>query len=158
MLFFCAPAYGTTYREFLPHDLVRYTVNPDSSCVQCSGVIHGFWMNDPPTYTLLWNTKYGPRELGGSYPSRVAKYARERGMKIWNVTGPVTWDWLRWAGFSYPFNLTWLPAATCPCGFTSEGLPVGLQIVAGRFKDLLVLQASRAFERARPWADKHPAL
>jgi len=66
------------------------------------------------------------------------------------------WDWLRWAGFSYPFNLTGFPAATCPCGFTADGLPVGLQIVAGRFRDLRVLQASRAFERARPWAQRHP--
>jgi aspartyl-tRNA(Asn)/glutamyl-tRNA(Gln) amidotransferase subunit A len=68
------------------------------------------------------------------------------------------WDWLRWAGFSYPFNLTGLPAATCPCGFTREGLPVGLQIVAGRFQDLRVLQASRAFEQARPWAHRRPDL
>ena len=66
------------------------------------------------------------------------------------------WDWLRWAGFSYPFNLTWLPAASCPCGFTPAGLPVGLQIVAGRHRDLRVLQASRAFERARPWAQRQP--
>ncbi len=68
------------------------------------------------------------------------------------------WDWLRWAGFSYPFNLTWLPAATCPCGFTPEGLPVGLQIVAGRFRDLRVLQAARAFEQARPWAQYRPPV
>jgi aspartyl-tRNA(Asn)/glutamyl-tRNA(Gln) amidotransferase subunit A len=68
------------------------------------------------------------------------------------------WDWLRWAGFSYPFNLTWLPASTCPCGFTSDRLPIGLQIVAGRNKDLLVLQASRAFEQARPWAQFRPPL
>jgi len=66
------------------------------------------------------------------------------------------WDWIRWAGFSYPFNLTWMPAATCPCGFTPGGLPVGLQIAAGRHQDLRVLQASRAFEQARPWADKRP--
>ena len=69
-----------------------------------------------------------------------------------------SWDWLRWAGFSYPFNLTWLPAATCPCGFTPSGLPVGLQIVAGRFRDLRVLQAARAFEQARPWAGSRPQL
>ena len=69
-----------------------------------------------------------------------------------------SWDWIRWAGFSYPFNLTWSPAATCPCGFTSDGLPIGLQIVAGRFHDLRVLQASRAFEQIMPWADKRPAL
>ncbi|MBI1398256.1 MAG: amidase [Betaproteobacteria bacterium] len=68
------------------------------------------------------------------------------------------WDWLRWAGFSYPFNLTWLPAATCPCGFTGEGLPVGLQIVAGRFRDLRVLQAAHAFEQARPWAHARPIV
>jgi aspartyl-tRNA(Asn)/glutamyl-tRNA(Gln) amidotransferase subunit A len=68
------------------------------------------------------------------------------------------WDWIRWAGFSYPFNLTWLPAATCPCGFTAEGLPVGLQIVAGRHRDLRVLQAAHAFERARPWADRRPPV
>ena len=68
------------------------------------------------------------------------------------------WDWLRWAGFSYPFNLTGLPAATCPCGFTPGGLPVGLQIVAGRLRDLRVLQASRAFEQARPWAQRRPPL
>lgn len=68
------------------------------------------------------------------------------------------WDWFRWAGFSWPFNLTWVPAATCPAGFTADGLPVGLQIVAGRHQDLRVLQASRAFEQARPWADKHPPV
>ena len=68
------------------------------------------------------------------------------------------WDWLRWAGFSYPFNLTWLPAATCPCGFTADGLPIGIQIVGGRFQDLRVLQASRAFESARSWAQARPAF
>ena len=66
------------------------------------------------------------------------------------------WDWIRWAGFSYPFNLTWLPAASCPCGFTSAGLPVAIQIVAGRHRDLRVLQASRAFEQSRPWAQHRP--
>jgi aspartyl-tRNA(Asn)/glutamyl-tRNA(Gln) amidotransferase subunit A len=68
------------------------------------------------------------------------------------------WDWLRWAGFSYPFNMTWLPAATCPCGFTPASLPVGLQIVAGRLQDLRVLQAARAFEQARPWEQVRPPL
>jgi aspartyl-tRNA(Asn)/glutamyl-tRNA(Gln) amidotransferase subunit A len=68
------------------------------------------------------------------------------------------WDWIRWAGFSYPFNLTWLPAASCPCGFTPSGLPVGLQIVAGRHRDMRVLQASRAFERIRSWAQYRPPV
>ena len=68
------------------------------------------------------------------------------------------WDWMSWAEFSYPFNMAWNPAASVPCGFTAEGLPVGLQIVGKRFDDLGVLQASAAFESIQPWADKRPNL
>ena len=65
--------------------------------------------------------------------------------------GDVGSDWTRWASFSYPFNLTQQPAASVPCGFTSEGLPVGLQIVGRMHDDRRVLRAARAFERAQPW-------
>jgi aspartyl-tRNA(Asn)/glutamyl-tRNA(Gln) amidotransferase subunit A len=68
------------------------------------------------------------------------------------------WDWLSWAEFSYPFNMSWNPAASVPCGFTAEGLPVGLQIVGRRFDDLGVLQAAAAFEQVQPWAGKRPKL
>ncbi|MGI4942127.1 MAG: amidase family protein, partial [Janthinobacterium lividum] len=68
------------------------------------------------------------------------------------------WDGLSWAPFSYPFNWAGNPAVSIPCGFTADGLPVGLQIVAPRFDDLGVLQASYAFEQARPWAGQRPAL
>jgi aspartyl-tRNA(Asn)/glutamyl-tRNA(Gln) amidotransferase subunit A len=68
------------------------------------------------------------------------------------------WDWISWAEFSYPFNMSWNPAASVPCGFTADGLPVGLQIVGKRFDDLGVLQASAAFEAMQPWAGKRPAL
>jgi aspartyl-tRNA(Asn)/glutamyl-tRNA(Gln) amidotransferase subunit A len=67
------------------------------------------------------------------------------------------WDWFPWASFSYPFNFTGQPAATVPAGFTPAGLPVGLQIVGRLHADLTVLQASRAFEQARPWASRRPA-
>jgi aspartyl-tRNA(Asn)/glutamyl-tRNA(Gln) amidotransferase subunit A len=67
------------------------------------------------------------------------------------------WDWLSWAEFSYPFNMSWNPAASVPCGFTPDGLPAGLQIVGKRFDDLGVLQASAAFEAIQPWADARPA-
>lgn len=59
--------------------------------------------------------------------------------------------WTEWTPFSYPFNLTQQPAASVPCGFTSDGLPVGMQIVGPRYADALVLRAARAFESARPF-------
>ncbi len=66
--------------------------------------------------------------------------------------------WRSFTPFTYPFNLAGNPAATVPCGFTSEGLPVGLQVVGARGADALVLQVSAAFERARPWAATRPSL
>jgi aspartyl-tRNA(Asn)/glutamyl-tRNA(Gln) amidotransferase subunit A len=59
--------------------------------------------------------------------------------------------WTDWAPFSYPFNLTQQPAATVPCGLTSAGLPVALQIVGPIGADALVLRASRAFEAVQPF-------
>ncbi len=58
--------------------------------------------------------------------------------------------WFDWTPFSYPFNLTQQPACSIPCGFTPEGLPVGLQIVADNFREDLVLRAAAAYEAARP--------
>ncbi|MBS7268022.1 MAG: hypothetical protein KIH10_04225 [Candidatus Freyarchaeota archaeon] len=57
-----------------------------------------------------------------------------------------------------PFNFTFVPAASVPCGYTKEDLPVGLQIVGNRFDELGVLQASRAFEKNFPWRDKRPPI
>jgi aspartyl-tRNA(Asn)/glutamyl-tRNA(Gln) amidotransferase subunit A len=68
------------------------------------------------------------------------------------------WDWISWAEFSYPFNMSWNPAANVPCGFNADGLPVGLQIVGKRFDDLGVLQASAAFEAAQPWGVHRPPI
>ncbi len=57
---------------------------------------------------------------------------------------------LGWTPFSYPFNLTQQPACSIPCGLTSGGLPIGLQIVGPMFGDALVLRAARAFESVMP--------
>jgi aspartyl-tRNA(Asn)/glutamyl-tRNA(Gln) amidotransferase subunit A len=61
-----------------------------------------------------------------------------------------------WVCYTYPFHLTGDPAASTPCGFTADGLPVGLRTVAAtnREADLLLLGA--AFESARPWAHRYP--
>lgn len=58
--------------------------------------------------------------------------------------------WPAWTPFTYPFNLTQQPAATVPCGFTRSGLPIGLQIVGGRYADALILRVARAYEAAHP--------
>jgi Asp-tRNA(Asn)/Glu-tRNA(Gln) amidotransferase A subunit family amidase len=63
----------------------------------------------------------------------------------------------RWP-LMFPFNLTGWPAASVPCGFTSEGLPVGLQIVAPWHDDGRCLAASAAFEAIQPWAGTRPPL
>ncbi len=60
--------------------------------------------------------------------------------------------------FTYPFNLSGHPAATVPAGMTSNGLPAGLQIVGPRHRDDRVLQAARAYEKARPWGRLRPEL
>lgn len=59
-------------------------------------------------------------------------------------------QWMEWTPFSYPFNLTQQPAASVPCGFTREGLPVGLQVVAGRFADEQVLRVCKVYEQHYP--------
>ena len=58
--------------------------------------------------------------------------------------------WIDWSPFSYPFNMTRQPAASIPCGLTSSGLPIGLQIVGPLHADAKVLRAARAFETTQP--------
>ena len=71
-----------------------------------------------------------------------------------NRIAPEGWpdqcNWVKWSPFTYPFNLTQQPAASIPCGFSSDGLPVGLQIVAAKYRDDLVLRTARAYESAVP--------
>ena len=58
-------------------------------------------------------------------------------------------DWLSWAPFAYPFNVTGQPAVTIACGLTPSGLPVGLQIIGNAFADRLVLSVAGAYEKIR---------
>ncbi len=67
--------------------------------------------------------------------------------------GPV-----RWFALTAAFNMTGQPAASVPCGFDSEGLPVGLQIVGPRNQDWLVLRAAKTFEEIAPWIHNWPAI
>jgi len=58
--------------------------------------------------------------------------------------------------FTFPFNGTGWPAASVPCGFNTEGLPIGLQIVAPWRQDGLCLRAAAAFEALQPWQARRP--
>ncbi|GAA1842713.1 amidase [Pseudonocardia ailaonensis] len=66
--------------------------------------------------------------------------------------------WTTWTPFTYPFNMTQQPAASVPCGFTSEGLPVGLQIIGPRHADGRVLAAAHAYEQATDHHQQIPTL
>ena len=65
--------------------------------------------------------------------------------------------WTTWTPYTYPFNMTQQPAASVPCGVAADGLPVGLQFVAARTQDRLVLRAARAYEKAAGEAFIRPA-
>ena len=83
-----------------------------------------------------WSVEQGPREIDG-------------------IHTPSMFDGLP---FTVPFNWSGYPAASVPCGFTSEGLPVALQVVGRWHADSQVLQAAASFEQAAPWAHRWPAL
>lgn len=66
-------------------------------------------------------------------------------------------DW-RWCPYTYPWNMTGLPAASVPIGFTRAGLPVGLQIIGGVGAEPKILRAAAAIELARPLYSVHPKI
>ena len=65
-------------------------------------------------------------------------------------------NWMNWSPFTYPFNFTQAPAASVPCGITGEGLPAAMQIAGPRYREDLVLRASRAYESACPFVMPEP--
>jgi aspartyl-tRNA(Asn)/glutamyl-tRNA(Gln) amidotransferase subunit A len=57
-----------------------------------------------------------------------------------------------------PFDVLGLPAISVPCGFTTSGLPIGLQIVGAPFAETTVLALAHAYERETEWHQRHPNL
>ena len=67
----------------------------------------------------------------------------------------VTFNLIR---FTNPLNFLGVPAISVPCGFTVEGLPIGLQLAGRWWDEAAVLRAAHAYERATDWHRRHPPL
>ena len=60
--------------------------------------------------------------------------------------------------YTAPINASGHPAISLPCGFTAEGLPIGLQIIAAHGNEALLCRAGMAYQQASTWHARHPAL
>jgi len=74
------------------------------------------------------------------------------------INGKPVHPYVQWTP-TYPFNLvSRCPVASVPSGFSSAGVPTGLQIVGRTYDELSVMTAAAAVEAARPWRDLVPTL
>ncbi|MFC7383855.1 amidase [Sphaerisporangium rhizosphaerae] len=77
---------------------------------------------------------------------------------VTEVDGTPMPDYLAWMRSAYWISVLHAPAASVPCGFTTDGLPVGVQIVGRPWEDLTVLRTAHAFEQATHHGDRRPPL
>ena len=77
---------------------------------------------------------------------------------VTEINGVEMETYIDWMKSCYYISVTGLPAISVPCGFTSEGLPVGIQIVGRQHDDLGVLQLAHAFEQASGFWKQRPAV
>ncbi len=130
-----------TYVERSKDILARDYVKARMKHLEYWGKIHEFF----DKYDLLLT----PVLAVPPFPVGIYSPAEINGQKVSGIA---------WMPFTYPFNITGQPAASVPCGFTEDGLPIGMQIVGRKYDEVTVLKASAAFERAQPWAEKYPPL
>jgi amidase len=134
--------------------------------------------------TVVWNIERGlaltaddltrAAEHKAALDQRVAAFFSRYDFLILPVVQvapfPVETEWVRaingvpmqtyvdWMATCYAVSCMGMPAIAVPCGFTPEGLPIGLQIVGGHRRDLAVLQLARAFEQLTKYAWRRPSL
>ena len=73
------------------------------------------------------------------------------------VTERASDDDLAYIPFTYPFNISGQPALSLPMGWSSSGLPIGVQFVGQPYGEALIIALAAEVERAAPWAAKYPA-
>ena len=66
--------------------------------------------------------------------------------------------WLKAMRFTAPFNCSGSPTISVPCGFSPDGVPIGLQLVGRHFEEAIVIRAAAAYEAATEWHLRHPRL
>jgi amidase len=124
--------------------------------------------------TIIWNIEQGltlsARDVGAQHQRRAALYRRMLGFldryrfliapvaqvppfpleQEWvsEIAGIAMHSYIDWMGSCYAISVSGLPAISVPGGFTTDGLPVGVQIVGRPRADWDVLRAARAFEQA----------
>jgi len=74
------------------------------------------------------------------------------------INGVKMETYVDWMATCYAITLTGLPAISVPCGFSAEGLPIGLQIVGRHHQDFSVLQLAHAFEQATQFGKRRPPV
>lgn len=87
----------------------------------------------------------------------VASYSVDRFAPQYLDGQPLRDQLLSWC-LTHPFSMTTSPTISVPCGFTSDGRPVGLQLAGRHHRDEQVLNAAFAFEGLQPWAQQRPAI
>ena len=75
-----------------------------------------------------------------------------------SINGRPMESYLDWMRSAYFITVTGCPAISVPAGFTGDGLPVGIQIVAPHNQERRLLEVAHAFEQATRYGDRHPAL
>lgn len=134
--------------------------------------------------TVIWNTEEGLKlsglDVGHAEVKRSALYERVRQfletyeflicpvnqVPPFDVTQPYPTEingvkmrnYIDWMRSAYYISITGLPAISVPCGFTPEGLPVGVQIVGRHHQDFSVLQLAHAFEQATKVGLRRPPV
>jgi amidase len=134
--------------------------------------------------TVVWNVEQGlkltPADLERAARAKITLDARVAEFfaaheflalpTVQVLPFPVEIEWVRtiegvpmrtyidWMATCYAISCLGAPAISVPCGFSAEGLPVGLQLVGRPGCDLEVLQLARAFERATDFALRRPPL